>query len=894
MTASPLTHNPARNCPPRKEVPEAGSKSVNPHDMNQMNNEDNTSNAKKAQAPTAAESAAVEASIPATSESSVEVSPVIPAGSSVVSESFDATDLPAVVETRIPPPLRDTSPPLRPGVSNATLRANGVTIMEPRPGRSCEFKIPYFAFEEGEGGRHAVDDGNGGDFHRLRLDRPASEGGKYTQGAGTPACAYFPVGLAVLLRQHRYVIITEGEFKALSLVEAGYPALAIGGIDNFRRDGQLLPELVELFDWMERECGGCEAIHYLGDADTAINGQFSGAAVTLREALACAHVRAELRLPRMPIAEMCTRKGIDDARADMGPEEFGPYMENLLGSALQVPAGLGVQDLAMILFERDEAGIGQLLQSAEPTAKPKLKEKLARLANAVSSEAADDLTDFVVENGLFKKKIHFKQTMKEQAKKLAEEMDKKRVREPVEMFYCPSGSKNYLYEGNSGFVRVDRTGALNYLHERGHSKKAASSGELSEAERYLTEAEMAAVDWTGPLAGRKLGIHDHNGQSLLVTKSPALLEPEEGNWDTIRDFIETRLDYNPAEEPDPKERQAARAKAQSPYFYGWLAHAAKSLYLESGRFVPSQALVLCGGAGVGKNTLQEEIITELLGGRQADPFDHMEGSSSFNGELAGAEHWCIADKQSSAKHADREKMKSCLKEGCVNRSVRINAKHQQPINVEVWRRISISMNESAECLRVLPSLSSDFADKLMILHVVGTAFHGAGTEFSTYQDWRTQIQAELPAFLHYLLHAHAIGPAMVDSRYGVVSYHDPEMVQRMHEQSQEGRLEEILNQYLFNGKVPPEEMSAQRIYQTISQLADYGELSSIGCDSALKMGTLLAKLVEQKPERFSKRMLRGQTSYRIAPPIIPADSAEVEATEADVTEAREPIERAAA
>ena len=816
-------------------------------------------------------------------------SPVIAAGSSAPSESIDATGLPVVGEANegvgvgAHHLLADTAPPLRPGVTNQTLRDNEVSITG--LGRtSYDLKIPYFSFDGAENGRYPVDDGKGGDFYRERLDRPASEGGKYSQPSGTPACAYFPVGLADLLRRHRYVIITEGEFKALSLVEAGYPAVAIGGIYNFRQDGLLLPELVELFQCMDSGCCGCEAIHFLGDADTAINGQFSDAVVKLRDALSAAHIDAPLLLPRMSAGEMHVRKGIDDARADMAPEAFGPYLDILLGSALTVTPDIAAKDLMMVLFEHHREGIVELIEATGPVDKPKLKEKLARLANLAGGEGADELADFAVEHGLCKKKSHFKQAMKDQAKKLAEEMDRKRERKRAPVFYCPSGSKNYLYEGNSGFVRVDRTGALNYLHEQGHSKKAAGPGELSEAERQLTKAEKAAVDWTGPLAGRKMNFYVDNGLRLLVTRSPELLAPVGGeSWDTIRDFIETRLDYDPALDPSA-EKQAVRAKTQSPYFYGWLSRAAQSLYLNGGKFEPSQALVLCGAASGGKNTLQE-LLTALLGNRHADPFDYIEGSSGFNGELAGAEHWMIADKQSSAKHTDREKMKSCMKQACVNRTMQINAKHQHPISVEIWRRLSISLNHSPECLRVLPSLSSDFADKLMIFHVLGRPFHGEGTDFATFQAWWEQITAELPAFLHHLLR-HRVEPAMASLRYGVEAYHDPEIVQRMHEQSQEGRLVEILDMFLRITDRKAYERTAKEVQNEIWPEGSE-ELRSIGCDSALKMGTLLTKLVEQMPERFSSRIRSGNKLYLIRPRIASPCEAEVCAAEVDVTSTSE-------
>jgi len=39
----------------------------------------------------------------------------------------------------------------------------------------------------------------------------------------------------------------------------------------------------------------------------------------------------------------------------------------------------------------------------------------------------------------------------------------------------------------------------------------------------------------------------------------------------------------------------------------------------------------------------QDVITSLLGGRQAKPYSFMTGATHFNGHLAGAEHLRIGD-----------------------------------------------------------------------------------------------------------------------------------------------------------------------------------------------------------------------------------------------------------
>ena len=84
-------------------------------------------------------------------------------------------------------------------------------------------------------------------FYRVRL---FDQKYKYSQAKGSANQVYFPPQLLKVLKASikadsqgtPYVILTEGEKKAAAGVKAGFPTIAIGGVDNWRSRTILLPK----------------------------------------------------------------------------------------------------------------------------------------------------------------------------------------------------------------------------------------------------------------------------------------------------------------------------------------------------------------------------------------------------------------------------------------------------------------------------------------------------------------------------------------------------------------------------------------------------------------------------------------------------------------------------
>lgn len=98
------------------------------------------------------------------------------------------------------------------------------------------YVIPYFDFH-----------GDPVQFYRVKVLEPTG-GPKYRAMKEQPNHIYFPPGWAKLMKQpeHQYVIITEGEKKAAAAVKAGFPCVALSGVDNWRNRRITMPENTEL------------------------------------------------------------------------------------------------------------------------------------------------------------------------------------------------------------------------------------------------------------------------------------------------------------------------------------------------------------------------------------------------------------------------------------------------------------------------------------------------------------------------------------------------------------------------------------------------------------------------------------------------------------------------
>ena len=235
--------------------------------------------------------------------------------------------------------------PSRPGVSARFLRQNQISHVEEAEAeqrlgyqKSPGIIIPYVGLHTQ---KLMV---NGRQFCRLRLDHPRS-GGKYLSPKNSGSQLYIPSGGPPF---GKVLAITEGEFKALALCEAGIRAVGVGGITSAMPKGELLPDLVKILRKFKPH-----TIYFLGDADTCLIFDFSLQAVKLAKALPQG---CTLKLPRIPLT---MPNGVDDCKEKLG-DGFLRFWQEITEIAIEADRRLPASALAIKLVTRELPGIANL------------------------------------------------------------------------------------------------------------------------------------------------------------------------------------------------------------------------------------------------------------------------------------------------------------------------------------------------------------------------------------------------------------------------------------------------------------------------------------------------------------------------------------------------------
>jgi hypothetical protein len=381
--------------------------------------------------------------------------------------------------------------------------------------------------------------------------------------------------------------------------------------------------------------------------------------------------------------------------------------------------------------------------------------------------------------------------------------------------------------------------------------------------------ENNVVHYAGPLAGHRCGLHnDSNGKRWLVTEQSHGVFEEKLPETEPSFFIEFIQELLPGD--------------QWLYFCYWLAFGLASL--RRGDFAPGQAVFFAGPAQCGKS-LAQYIITKILGGRSADPFDYMFGDSKFNASLITAEHWCTEDpplvRKLEMRNQFGEKLKACAN----NREFKCHRKGKDEETVVIFRRVSISLNDEGDHLAVVPPLVEGTADKVFLFKcdtvisaldrfIVTEAqptLAGMGQYVPKGQLDRFKVQAtiesELPAIRGWLLKNFSNVPApLADRRYGIKAWHHPDLLQEVNAMEPCERLLVFVDQVWWDEKFPTPWVGKSTDME--KQLRDaHGQECERLLWGANAMGTHLKKLLKRYPHRISKRVVSGYTHWTILPPL---------------------------
>jgi len=382
-----------------------------------------------------------------------------------------------------------------------------------------------------------------------------------------------------------------------------------------------------------------------------------------------------------------------------------------------------------------------------------------------------------------------------------------------------------------------------YLRGRGYKATPGEYELTSDAEECMMDLiHEYDVDYTGPLAGYMKGIHEFNGLRILITAEPKIIDPAPGEWPLLRTIIDGLF-------ADPEEDQVT-------YVMGWLKRSYESLIAH--KFDPGQALVLAGPSNVGKSLFQK-IITDILGGRSARPYQFMTEGSPFNSDLFGSEHLMIDDEQRSTDTKSRRAFGVKIKNFCASaEGQRCHGKNANPVMLRPFWRVTISVNDDPENLEMLPPMQEEsIQDKLIVLKCSPFPMVMPGAERDTRY---AAIYAELPAFLHHLTEWQ-IPATHRSGRWGIVHYCHPELAVALLQLSPEGRLVDLLDSItLEQDGFPTREWvgTATELLEALKADQQHGhEFSRMYQYGPARLGKHLSRLAKQMPERFGHKHATG-------------------------------------
>ena len=344
------------------------------------------------------------------------------------------------------------------------------------------------------------------------------------------------------------------------------------------------------------------------------------------------------------------------------------------------------------------------------------------------------------------------------------------------------GDKDKFSYLNAGeFVEVTERRLMKLL--RGKVRAKPQEGEMeSEADQLANHCVLQRqVDYVlGFLAGYRAGFHDFQGTRLLVRRSPRFIEPVKGECPFLLRYLQTQLPPDEAGVP------------QWFIFLAWLKRCVEDV--RAGQPRQKQILILAGAKDSGKGRTQEQIITDCLCGRMADPIEYLTGETGFNADMFGASHLMSGDPAVSVKKDERQRFKQKLKQLAVSQWHRYHPKGKDAVLLAPVWATSISINLSPDDLALLPAPTADFADKVIMLKTA-TAEGLPGPDEAEQEKFRATIRREIPALLFFLLNEFdpLLPHDLRDRRYGVRSYENPAIRAAMQEERSEVQLLAMLD-----------------------------------------------------------------------------------------------------
>jgi len=317
--------------------------------------------------------------------------------------------------------------------------------------------------------------------------------------------------------------------------------------------------------------------------------------------------------------------------------------------------------------------------------------------------------------------------------------------------------ERYWFDGKQYFVRMDNDTFLAANKEEATLDLRARSGldnrrgrneNLSEVERALFQIHNEKrVEAAVPFVFIKENIVNLSNKRYFNTSTVATLAPAdgEGEWGegfpTIADWAEKMF-----------------GEEQLEYELAWLGWAYRNA--SEGNPSSGHAQFLVGPPNCGKTLWNTQILGNLFGGH-IKASEYLCSKTDFNDYLFEFGMLTVDDEAPTANAQARVAFTSKIKEFVANDEFSVNGKFKKPGRVR-WRgRISVTLNQDATSLQLLPDLEMSVRDKLMIFKC---------RKFKDFfPGFTATISKELPYFARYLSNS-SVPDELRENRFGVKSY----------------------------------------------------------------------------------------------------------------------------
>jgi hypothetical protein len=395
--------------------------------------------------------------------------------------------------------------------------------------------------------------------------------------------------------------------------------------------------------------------------------------------------------------------------------------------------------------------------------------------------------------------------------------EEEKIADELKIYWKSGGGDSFILQGDDGrwasWPQQGVVDAMRAIPGRMVAIKARENEMLSEVRRvFLWTRRNRCLDEIFPsLPGYKAGVCSlTTGERVLVKTEARPPVPVKGEWENIKFLIEGRLDLRPDGGID-----------QTPWFHAWC----KTSYLAltngaPGQWMPGHAMILAGPSGCGKNRLQEELITGLLGGRYANPAEYLFGGDDFNADVFSAEHLLLSEiPLASQKMVDRNSFMEKIKTVVANALQRMRLMRTEPWTVFPFWRLTISVNDNADSLRMLPLIVPGYGDKVLMFHCrqenLGPLH--PGSDLAKRKVYHDTIAREIPAYVHWLLNEWEMPEDLVKpfddgrdaTRFGFREFHHPVLKGELFDETPAAQMMSMIDVAKFGpNEVPLWELSS--------------------------------------------------------------------------------------